>query len=322
MKSFLKSTSVPSPSLPLSSDLNPRCVDPLPTDAFFSQTNNGRRLLSATASTTFYFVPPAMAARLSTDPEPGAGSGTGLEAKPKAVAGSGDDNQDSDRAAVREMEEQPGQLADSSTPLPSSPLSAIVNLHRNQDQDLPLAQPIVIPDRHTSLKAVHLQSEGGCNEQIGTSILRLTASLSHSLLTSDPSSPFGFGEAVVVLGEEIFPLSRLIFDQTAAQPYRVIPAPQGHQGQQSYSAKNVSILIHGLSRHSMHFVQVPPPPLPFPLLPCRLSDPTLPPPPPSPLSLSPPQLFFCKDKFLLMDETHRECIRNPYAWDTAVAMCV
>lgn len=129
---------------------------------FYSQTNNGRRLLSATTNTTFYFVSPMMVSKLTPESNsedsgtPATYASSEFQPLPSAKSPS--------PPAIGKMKQEAELL--------TSRLSETVRLDGSNE-------PIAIPSQHTALKTVHLRSEGGCNDKIGASTLLLTASLSH-----------------------------------------------------------------------------------------------------------------------------------------------
>jgi hypothetical protein len=86
---------------------------------------------------------------------------------------------------------------------------------------------------------------------------------------AEPTAPTSFGKAVAVVGEETFDISDYVVEQTASQPYRLLPSPSPEEGQGPYRVKDVILRLEGVAPHSKHFVQVP-----LPLL-LRPSPPSL-----------------------------------------------
>jgi hypothetical protein len=61
---------------------------------------------------------------------------------------------------------------------------------------------------------------------------------------------------VVVVGEVTFDISHYVVEQTASQPYRLLPSRE-EGSLDPYRVKDVILRLEGVTPRSKHFVQVP-----------------------------------------------------------------
>lgn len=142
-------------------------------DVFYSRTNHGKKLLSATTNTTFYYIPPAAVSRLIENKENQ--SQSILKEQFQEISKNQDIENPSATSSFMSSE--------------SSTLSQIKDndeIKSNIDQEINTTTTFttanLINDKFEELKPVSIHSEGGCNQKQGLNTLQLTLSLSERYL--------------------------------------------------------------------------------------------------------------------------------------------
>ena len=147
-------------------------VDPLPSDAFYSRTNYGKKLLSATTNSTFYYIPQ--------------GAVSNILEKQSNQSNPSQSTLLSQSSQVHSKEEIPTTTATTAATGTQSTLfqeTTQQQQQQNQQQQNSNSNSVsidesILPNRFESVKSVSIRNNGGCNSKQGLNTLQLTLSLS------------------------------------------------------------------------------------------------------------------------------------------------